>query len=47
MLKLERDVDVGVPTKVTNTNVYAMIAPKAGNILPFTVVFIVNGLYIG
>lgn len=47
MLKLERDVDVEVPIKVTNTNVYAMIAPKARNILPFTVsIIIVNGLYI-
>jgi hypothetical protein len=47
MLKLERDADVEVPTKVTNINVYAMIAPIAGNILPFTIGIInVNGLYI-
>jgi hypothetical protein len=37
MVKLERDADVEVPTKVINTNVYAMIAPMARNTLPFTV----------
>jgi hypothetical protein len=37
MVKLERDADVEVPTKVINTNVYAMIAPMARNIPPFTV----------
>lgn len=46
MVKLERDADVQVPTKVINTNVYAMIALVARNILPFTVGIIVNGLYI-
>jgi hypothetical protein len=47
MVKLERDVDVEVPTKVINANAYAMIAPMARNILTIIVgIFIVNGLFI-
>ena len=46
MVKLERDADAKVPTKVIDRNVNAMIALMARNILLFTVSIIVNGIYI-
>ena len=47
MVKSERDADTKEPTKVTNnTDIDAMIAPMASNILPSPVNIIVNGIYI-
>ena len=47
LVKLERDVDADVSTKVINANAYAMIAPMARDILTIIVgIFIVNGLFI-
>jgi hypothetical protein len=42
MVKLERDADAKVPTKVTNAGIDAMVTPMASKILPFTVSIIVN-----
>ena len=46
MVKLEKDADTKVPTKVINTNIDTMIAPMASNIQPSPVNIIVNGIYI-
>jgi hypothetical protein len=47
MVKLERDADAKVPTKViNNTDIDAMIVPMASNIPPFLVNTIVNEVYI-
>jgi hypothetical protein len=46
MVKLERDADAKLPTKVTNPDIDTMITPMAINILLLMYSIIVNGVYI-
>jgi hypothetical protein len=46
MVKLERDADTKVPTRVMNIDIDAMIAPMTSNIQPSPVNIIVTVIYI-
>jgi hypothetical protein len=46
MVKLEKDADTGLPTKVISNDIDTMIASMASNIQPSPVNIIVNVIYI-